>query len=169
MASSLTDPASCCERFFSHGLTISHCEVSRTFPGAPGVMGRRRRSHIPPKLNLSLRLRRFVSVGEAVMRNLSKAGLRKSAVNRADADSRYQEGSHHSVDQRCCNSWHDVLHHVHLVATRPGRSRSRARAIKPLNRRSRSCSFGHTQGLLDSKGRPRPELLQEWQWSRPAR
>ena len=39
-----------------------------------------------------------------------------------------------------------------------------ARATKPLNRRSRSCWFGHIPGLLDSKGPLRPERLQAWQW-----
>jgi len=49
--------------------------------------------------------------------------------------------------------------HELSIQPHPGRSRGRARATKPLTRRSRSCWFGHTQGLLGSKGRPRPELL----------
>ena len=54
------------------------------------------RSHMQRKLEVSLRLRGFVAVGESVPRYLSEPGLRKSAAHCAGADSRHQYGSHHS-------------------------------------------------------------------------
>jgi hypothetical protein len=109
--------------------------------------------------------RGFVAVGKTVSPYLSEPRLRKSAPDCAGADSRHEDGSHHSNHQLRPLCRHDRLHPCALypTASRPLTQPGRAQQ-KPLTRRSRSCWFGHIPGLLDSKGPLMPERLQAWQW-----